>query len=258
MERFTTSDGVAIAYHRFAASGPAVGGRPPVVLQHGFAANTDVNWVAPGVVAALTAAGRDVVAVDARGHGRSDAPHDPALYGEARMSRDLVELFDHLGLASLDLVGYSMGAIISVITAAAEPRVRRMVIGGIGGAVADFDGTPLRHLDRSAITAALEADDVATVTDPGARAFRRFADSTGADRLALAAQMRGAHHAAIPLGDINAPTVLLVGDADPLANGAERLVAAIPGAALRVLHGDHLSVLGDPAFAPAVVDFLAG
>ena len=56
-------DGVAIAVHRF---GPALGGGlPPVVLHHGFAADTHANWVAPGVVAALVDAGRAVVSVDA-------------------------------------------------------------------------------------------------------------------------------------------------------------------------------------------------
>ena len=38
----------------------------PVVLHHGFAANSFLNWVAPGVVDALTSSGRRVVAIDAR------------------------------------------------------------------------------------------------------------------------------------------------------------------------------------------------
>ena len=42
----------------------------------------------------LTAAGRRVIAPDARGHGRSEKPHDPSRYGEDRMARDLAVLLD--------------------------------------------------------------------------------------------------------------------------------------------------------------------
>jgi pimeloyl-ACP methyl ester carboxylesterase len=256
MERFTTSDGIAIAHHHFEPEVPAPG-LPPVVLQHGFAADTATNWVAPGVVAALTAAGRSVVSVDARGHGASDKPHDPEHYGEGRMSLDLVELFDHLGLTELDLVGYSMGSIISAIVATTDPRVRRMVIGGIGAGVAEMGGVDRRNIDNTELLAALRVDDPATITNPAAKGFRRFADSTGADRFALAAQADRVHRSAIALGEITASTLVLVGDADPLAARPQVLADAIPGAALQVIPGDHLGAVTRPEFAPAIVTFLA-
>ncbi len=62
------------------------------MLHHGFGADAEVDWVRTGTVDALVAAGRRVVALDARGHGRSDAPHDPACYGEPRMARDVSTL----------------------------------------------------------------------------------------------------------------------------------------------------------------------
>lgn len=261
MDRFTTSDGIEIAYHRFqptvGSTQAGAGARlPTVVLQHGFAADTEANWVRPGVVAALTAAGRRVVSVDARGHGASDKPHDPEFYGEGRMARDLVELFDLMELGELDLVGYSMGAIVSLVTASTDRRIRRMVVGGIGGRIAELDGRTPRHLNRSAISDALLADDIATVTDPMARSFRRFADSTGADRFALAAQAQRVHSDAIALGAITAPTLLLVGDADPLAARPEVLAAAIPDCRVQIVSGDHLGAVGVPEFAPAIVDFV--
>ena len=254
-DRFTTSDGVAIAYHRFEPDAAALD-LPIVLLQHGFAADTTSNWVAPGVVDALLAAGRRVVSVDARGHGASDKPHDVSAYGEGRMSADLVELVDALDLDTLDLAGYSMGAIISVIAATTERRVRRMVIGGIGGRIARLGTGDRPPIDRRRIVDGMLADDPSTIADPGARAFRRFADTTGADRLALAAQMQSAHSPEIALDEITATTLLIVGDDDALASNPEELAAAITGCGLEIVSGDHLGAVAVPEFASALVDFL--
>lgn len=252
MPDFTTSDGLRIAYHLFGEDAA----RPPVVLHHGFAASAEANWVAPGVVKALTDSGRKVIAIDARGHGDSEKPHDSAFYGEARMARDVSELADHLGLTSFDLVGYSMGAIVSVIVASQEPRVRRLVIGGIGDGVIDMGGVDTRVVNNLDLAAALEAEDPKTITNPATAGFRRFAESTGADRLALAAQARAVHKSRIPMEQITAPSALIVGDKDPLASRPERLAAAVNGAALTVLPGDHLGVVGHEDFRAAIVAFV--
>jgi len=252
--RFAADDGVGIAQYEW---GTEHGG-PPVILHHGFVANARLNWVVPGVVDALLAAGRRVFALDARGHGRSDKPRDPACYGEATMARDLMKLADRVGAPHYDLVGYSMGAIVALIVAAQDARVRRLVVGGVGAGVVELGGVDTRALPNAALVAALEADDPASVTDPAAAQFRAFADAVGADRLALAAQARVVHAAPIALERIGAPTLVLAGEADPLAAHPERLAAAVPAATLRTLPGDHLGALGDPAFAPAIVAFLAG
>ena len=102
---------------------------------------------------ALVADGRRVVAHDARGHGRSDTPHDPARYGEARMALDVAELADHLGLDAFDLVGYSMGGVTAVIVASQERRVRRLVIGGIGSAIVELGGVDTRTLSANELRA---------------------------------------------------------------------------------------------------------
>jgi pimeloyl-ACP methyl ester carboxylesterase len=254
VKQFIAGDGVEIVYDAW--GGPSA--EPPVVLHHGFVADAHLNWVGPGIVAALVEAGRQVVALDARGHGRSGKPHDPARYGERAMARDLRMLIDITGAAEVDLVGYSMGAIVSLIAAVDEPRLRYLVVGGVGAGVVELGGVDTRALPNEALAAALEADDPATVTDPAGLAFRRFADAIGADRLALAAQARAVHASPIALDRITVPTLVLAGDADPLADRPEVLAAAIPGARLVRLAGDHLGALADPRFIPTLVDFLAG
>ncbi len=254
MQSFASFDGVEIAYQQW---GEPDGGRPPVVLHHGFIADANLNWVGPGVVDALVAAGRFVVAPDARGHGASGKPHDPAAYGESAMARDLGRLFDLMAASELDLVGYSMGAIVSLLTASEDPRVRRLVVGGVGSGVAELGGVDTRELAPELLVTALLAEDAAWITDPAAAGFRAFADAVGADRFALAAQAQAIRTEPIPLDQIKAPTLVLVGRDDRLATRPEVLVQAIPDATLRVVEGDHMRALADPSFAPAIVDFVA-
>lgn len=245
-------DGLRIAYREWAGSDD----RPPVVLHHGFAVDALVNWVYPGVVAALLRDGRRVVALDARGHGRSEAPHDPERYGETVMARDVGALLDRIGADHVDLVGYSMGAIVSLLVAAQDRRVRRLVVGGVGAGVVELGGVDTRVVSPDAIVAALTAADPSAIEDAGAAAFRQLADALGADRLALAAQASRRHAEPIPLDRITAPTLVLAGDTDPLAVRPEVLAGAIADARLRRLSGDHLAAVGDPRFAPLIVEFL--
>jgi pimeloyl-ACP methyl ester carboxylesterase len=255
MHRFESFDGVNIAYGEWNRVGSE---GPPVVLHHGFAADSQVNWVVPGVVDALVSAGRSVVAIDARGHGQSDKPHDPACYGELAMARDVEQLLGHLDVGKFDLVGYSMGSIVSLLVATREVELRRLVIGGIGSRVAEHGGAALTPRRREAIAAVLEADEVDDEVPPAALAFRRFADSTGADRLALAAQMRAAHTDGIPFEQITAKAMVIVGDRDDLGGDPQSLADAIgPGTELVIVSGDHLGAVTDPAFTSEIVRFLA-
>lgn len=252
MPTFTADDGVEIAYDVWDGDP----GQPLVLLHHGFIANGHVNWVAPGVVAALTATGRRVATIDARGHGASGKPHDPAFYGESRMARDVSTLADVLGEPLYDLAGYSMGAIVSLLTAVSDSRVRRLVIGGIGAGVVELGGVDTRVVRRDALRHALTTDQPATIADPSAAAFRAFVEAVGGDRTALAAQVAAAHDRPIPLGEITAPTLVLAGERDNLATRPEVLAAAIPGSVLRMVPGDHLGAVREPALTRALVSFL--
>ena len=60
------------------------------------------------------------IAVDCRGHGRSDKPHETEKYG-AEMAKDIVRLLDHLKIKRAHLVGYSMGAFLAGYIAANNP-----------------------------------------------------------------------------------------------------------------------------------------
>jgi len=252
-ETFTSWDGVEIAYWTWGVVTDAA----PVVLHHGFVAHARANWEAPGVVDALLGAGRWTIAPDARGHGDSEKPHDPAAYGEQRMARDLAKLIDVIGAPRIDLVGYSMGAVVALLFAAEDARVRRLVVGGVGSGVVECGGVDRRALANDSIVEALMAEDLETLAVPGARAFRQLADALGSDREALVAQARSIHRGGVELARIGVPSLVLAGKDDPLAIRPQVLAEALPQGTLQLLAGDHMSALADPRFATSIVEFLA-
>jgi len=229
---------------------------PPVVLHHGFVVDANANWVAPGVVQALVGAGRRVIAPDARGHGQSDKPHDPARYGEQRMARDLAVLLDLLGAERIDLVGYSMGAVVALIFASEDERVRRLIVGGVGAGIIECGGVDRRVISNESLIRALSVADPSTIGEPGAAGYRALADALDADRRALVAQARSVYRGAIALDRIRSPALVLAGDADQLAVRPQLLAGAMPDATLQILSGDHVGAVGDARFKRSIVEFL--
>ena len=59
-----------------------------VVLIHGVTGSLN-NWTRTGIAPALVTEGYRVIALDARGHGESDKPHDSGYYG-AHMAEDVL------------------------------------------------------------------------------------------------------------------------------------------------------------------------
>lgn len=247
MPDFASFDGVRIHFEE-------MGDGETVLLHHGFGSDSRTNWVRPGVATAIADAGWRVVLIDARGHGRSQKPHDPAAYGGRAMVRDLAALLDHLRIENVSLVGYSMGSFVAIRVAASDSRVRALVIGGAGTGQASI------AQDRSELIAeALETSDRSAISDPTALAYRDFADATGADRMALAAIQRG--RTGLPglgvLGSIRVPTLVVNGERDTLVGRLGSLAEAIPGARLELVPGNHLSAVVAPQFREAIVRFLA-
>jgi N-formylmaleamate deformylase len=93
------------------------GAKPPVVLAHGFS-DDSLCWTPVAEVLALD---YDVIMVDARGHGQSDAPERG--YNMADMAGDLRGVIAELGLHKPVVMGHSMGGGTTLALAGLYPDV---------------------------------------------------------------------------------------------------------------------------------------
>ncbi len=246
MQKFN-SGGVEIAY---SDEGPGI----PILLIHGFASNAQVNWQATGWTKTLMAAGYRVICIDNRGHGQSEKLYDPEKYSASRMAEDAARLLEHLDIKLAAVMGYSMGARIAAFLTMQNPEkvscaifagLAERMVSGVGGA--------------AAIAAGLLSPTRSDVQDPGARAFRIFAENTKSDLKALAACIQSSRVKIKPeaLAKITCPVLVVAGALDDIAGSVEPLVAMIPGAQGVVLPGrNHMNAVGDTGYKNAVLAFL--
>jgi 3-oxoadipate enol-lactonase len=110
---------------RLTLRGEQAGDGPPLVLLHGLSATR--RYVVQGS-RHLVKRGYRLIAYDARGHGESDPPPDPAAYEYADLVADLEAVLERLGLEHAALVGSSMGAATAMAFALRHPgRVPALV-----------------------------------------------------------------------------------------------------------------------------------
>lgn len=245
-ETFVSFDGAPLSY-RIEGEGR------PVVMLHGFLANSRFNWIEPGITAAIVDAGFQAIMLDLRGHGHSAASEDPADYPPDVLARDGGALIAHLGLTDCDLVGYSLGARTAVRMLIAGVRPRRCVLGGMG-----FSGIVGSHARVAYFKDAIENGEHAKHPQ-GAKVIRAMIKRARLKPKAmlnvLAAQISTD---ANDLGRIATP-ILVVSGADDNDNGnAEDLAAALGNATAKRVPGNHLSAVQSPELATAIVAFLRG
>jgi pimeloyl-ACP methyl ester carboxylesterase len=242
------ADGVRIAYEILGDAANAI------VLVHGFASSRAQNWRDTGWYDTLVKAGLRVVAMDCRGHGDSDRPHDDASYGD-KMVGDIVTVMDAAGVGRAAVMGYSMGGILTVGLLMTHPRrVSRAIVAGVG----ETYFASKSH--RRGIAAALRATDPSTIADPQEKAFRAFASQVGKDRLALAACMSADRtmYTRDQLRDCRVAVLVVDGDRDTQAGRPEPLAESFAhGRAVIVPGRDHMTAVGDKLYKQAALEFLS-
>ena len=251
MENFLESNGVAIRYldHGEGAA---------IVLVHGFTGDAD-SWMP---LQEELAKQYRVVALDCRGHGRSDKPDE---YGLA-MVDDLVALLDHLGIAQAIFVGYSMGAEISLRMTIEHPtRVRALVAGGSAWSGERDASNYLRigkALQNSGSFAPVLADAWPEGQTPSAEEIEAVDSLLAANDTTALAKIANAMPEIINLtkaevAGISAPTLAVTGALDPERSNHERMQGVVQDLSLVVIDGaDHMAAFGHFEFHDAISDFL--
>lgn len=240
----------------------------PVVLIHGFTGSIPVQWGLPGILSKLSADYR-VIALDNRGHGRSDKPHDPKKYGP-EMVADVVRLLDHLNIKKAHMVGYSMGGFMTSYLLASYPdRVLTATLGGAGWSRAD--DTRLNFMTELAdsLDAGKGIGPLIIQLTPAGRPqpSQEQIDTVNQmlmltnDSKALAACIRGMKGLAVTEEQLRAnkvPTLCLIGDQDPLKAGVDEMQKVMSNLTVEVIEDtDHMTAFRAPAFITDLQDFLA-
>lgn len=244
------------------------GAGSPLILLHGGLMSGEM--FAP-ILPALSEQ-HQVITVDLQGHGRTadiDRPIDVRL-----MADDIAALIDHLGLDRPDVVGFSLGGGVAMMTAVRHPEkvgrlvalsanIRRSAIypemlaqqAQVSGAVAEsLEGTPMHDLYQRVA--------------PRPEDFPRLLDKVGelmSQDFDLTEEVRG----------LQVPTLVAAADADMappshyvevfgLLGGGQRdggwAGEGRPkgGHALAIIPGTtHYDVGASPLFAAVVLDFLS-
>ncbi len=107
------------------------GAGEPLLLLHGAYMSIPANWA--GLIPALSE-GRQVIAVELQGHGRTSDTDRPLSY--EGMADDVAALLAYLNIGKADVFGYSTGATVAVQVAVRHPEVVDQLI----AASAWYDG----------------------------------------------------------------------------------------------------------------------
>jgi 3-oxoadipate enol-lactonase len=238
---------------------------PPVVLLHALGGSLHA-WY--GVMENLSMH-HHVVALDLRGHGRSD--HPAGAYSITGWADDVAALIGALELPPVTLVAHSMGTLVAQHLALTKPETvdNLVLVGGIS-----YFEPPAKdnYTKRAEI---VEADGMDGLVDdwlPGALAPRTHAKLPQLSGLLRDLFLRNdptsyakscralAKAPSVTREEIGQPTLLIVGDHDrstPLRM-TEELHRDIPVSRVRVLPGAaHWAALEQPdAIAAAILEFL--
>jgi pimeloyl-ACP methyl ester carboxylesterase len=239
------------------------GNGEPVLLITGFGGSIQ-SWSAQGIIRELSNTFQ-VIALDPRGHGQSDKPHDPNSYG-MNMVEDPIRLLDHLRIEQAHVVGYSMGGNITMEIVTHHPeRLRTAVIGGAGWS--QKDQLAAQKILADSLEEGKGITPIFLVLTPVGEPpptseelenrSKRFLSTN--DPLALAALLRSfaPTQTKAQLRANKIPVLALIGELDPMKMVVDPLKGIMPNLQIVVIpKANHMTAPGDAEFIKSLKLFL--
>lgn len=210
--------------------------RAPLLLVHGGGSTIGTNWSA---LLPLLSETRQVVAVELQGHGHTPSPADRPFTFE-NSAADVAAVLDRLGLAAVDVLGFSNGGNVAMRLVVSRPDlVRRLIVASSmyrrDGMIDGFwDGLAAATVE--AMPAVYLEADRAINPDPAHQATLFELDSS--------LMLGFSDWPADDLRAIGVPTLFVCGDRDVIrVDHTAEMAGLVPDARLLVLpatHGDYL------------------
>ncbi len=229
------------------------GAGPALVLQHGLLGCGEM-WHDYGYVDALKGK-HQLIIIDARGHGRSDKPHDPSAYDLPLRVGDVTAVLDHCGIRDADYFGYSMGGRIGFGLAKCAPsRLRSLIVGAAHAFFANMQPWRDRMPGEQAVFRATVEKAFGQHMTRGLQAALATSDLK-----ALIASMQDYTSVADVLPTISAPCLLFVGEADPCLAEMRECLPDLANTTFFTMPGcDHIATMArSDLVLPHVQAFLA-
>jgi pimeloyl-ACP methyl ester carboxylesterase len=251
---FATNSSVRIYYE-------VEGTGPPLILAHGLSATAE-DWRDFGYVAALKDA-FTLLLVDARGHGRSEKPHEPESYSRLDRAADFVAVLDAERIERAHVWGYSMGGILAFALMHVAPhRLDRVVIGGasIYPPADPSKGVPVTEILNGGTGRLIEYLEKDGGFAMSAAQRGRYESS---DMTAIAALVQGpapVDNIAEAVKSFRRPCLLYAGSKDPLHPAAKQTAGVMPAAEFVSVPGEtHVGAMcrGAAIMRKPVTEFLA-
>jgi pimeloyl-ACP methyl ester carboxylesterase len=218
-----------------------------IVLLHGGTSNLE-SWTSRGVVDNLAKDFR-VIAFDARGHGKSSSPREPAAYGR-QQALDVVRLLDALKIDRAHIVGFSLGGstVAQLLTMHPERFLTAVQVAAAGRSPREANDPRIETeaaeiakdcISRSRVMRQAPAGMKPTEEDLQKRIAACRADKNF-DPLATAASLRGYRDQAVTpeqMAAVKVPTLGIVGTLDHTLKAMQELKTIRPGMTLVLLEG---------------------
>jgi pimeloyl-ACP methyl ester carboxylesterase len=244
---------IDLFYELIDCTEPWTTGKPPVLLIHGLGGDHQ-NWLYQ--IPALC--GRyPILSVDLRGHGASSAAASD--YAIADMALDLVRLLRVLGIEKVHVVGLSLGGVVAQQFALDFPyATASLLLAGtfcsIPKEMRAVAAESLRFIEDNTMAAIASQRITAAFSDNVNPTMRGYVIDriAGNDKAAYvrAARAAFAFSAADRLGEVQVPTLVVVGEHDRVTPPAlsETLASGIADARLaRIPEAGHICVMDQPA-----------